>query len=198
MDKKNWCRLILFLITAMAAVAYPVIKIINYELPSVPPAVYRFKAGIVDPYDPFRGRYVALNALPNEILLKEEKEFQDGTYVYAVLSNDKQGIATVVDLVEKPIAKMDCLKIRFYEYGNSKDNTGRTIYRISLPFDRFYLNESIAPEAEKAATDITRNNNGECLIIVKVYSDGNYTIEDLEINGKSIHEYVKDIGRECP
>ena len=196
MDKKNWCRLILFLITALAAVAYPVIKIINYELPSVPPAVYRFKAGIVDPYDPFRGRYVALNPLPNKIILKEEKKFQDGAYVYAVLSNDKQGIATVVDLVEKPIAEMDCLKIRFYEYGNSKDNAGRTIYRINLPFDRFYLNERVAPEAEKAVADITQNNNGECLIIVKVYSDGNYAIEDLEINGKSIHEYLKDIARE--
>ena len=196
MDKRNWCRLILFLITALAAVAYPVIKIINYELPSVPPAVYSFKAGIVDPYDPFRGRYVALNALPNEIILKEEKKFQDGAYVYAVLSNDKQNIATVVDLVEKPIAEMGCLKIRFYEYGNSKDNTGKTRYRISLPFDRFYLNESIAPEAEKAVADITRHNSGECLIIVKVYSDGNYAIEDLEINGKSIHEYLKDIGKE--
>ena len=196
MDKRNWCRLIFFLITALAAVAYPVFKIINYELPSVPPAVYRFKAGIVDPYDPFRGRYVALNALPNEIILKEEKKFQDGAYVYAVLSNDKQGIATVVDLVEKPIAKMDCLKIRFYEYGNSKDKAGRTIYRISLPFDRFYLNESIAPEAEKAVADITRINNGECLIIVKVYADGNYAIEDLEINGQSIHKYLKNIARE--
>ena len=82
MDKKNWCRLILFLITALAAVAYPVIKIINYELPSVPPAVYRFKAGIVDPYDPFRGRYVALNALPNEIILKEEKHCHCGIFLW--------------------------------------------------------------------------------------------------------------------
>lgn len=195
MDKKIWFRLILFLLIVMAGAAYPVIKIIHYEFPAEPPAIYRFKAGIVDPYDPFRGRYVALNALPNEIMLKEKKKFQNGAYIYAVLSNDKQGIATVSDLVQSPVANMDHLKIRYYDHmdpSNSKDKTGGIIYRIRLPFDRFYLNENLAPEAEKAVAEITRQNDGECIIKVKIYSDGNYAIEDLEINGRSIHEYLKN------
>ncbi len=195
MDKKIWFRLILFLLIAMAGAAYPVIKIIQYEFPAEPPAIYRFKAGIVDPYDPFRGRYVSLNPLPNEIILKEKKKFKNGAYIYAVLSNDKQGIATVLDLVQSPVANMNCLKIRFYDYmnpSNYKDKTGGMIYRIRLPFDRFYLNENLAPKAEKIVTEITRQNDGECIIKVKIYSDGNYAVEDLEINGRSIREYLKD------
>ena len=36
-----------------------------------------------------------------------------------------------------------------------------------------------------------RYNKGGCVIKVRIYSDGNYAIEDLEINGKPIREYIR-------
>lgn len=194
MDKKNLCRLVLFIFVVMAGAAYPVIKIIHYEFPSERTAVYRFKAGIADPYDPFRGRYVALNPLPNEAVLREKKDFEPGTEIYAVIGNDKEGLAVISDLVKKPVPGYDCLKVRFEERISSGIYDGRTpaeIYRVRLPFNRFYLNERLAPEADRAVSYATRYNKGGCVIKVRIYSDGNYAIEDLEINGKPIRKYIR-------
>lgn len=196
MRNKKWILLAFFLLSVAAGVAYPVVKILRYDFPMTPPAVYRFEAGIVDPYDPFRGRYVTLSPLPTEVVLHEEKDFDYGDDAYAVLSADARGIAQVVDLVAKPQAGKDVVRVGNVYWPrrmrDSDDNeTGAFGYRISLPFTRFYMNEKLAPEAERVVAEAARRNDGACVIVVNIYKDGNYSIKDLEIEGMPIREYIK-------
>lgn len=200
MRNKKWILLALFLLTVAAGVAYPVVKIVRYDFPLTPPAVYRFEAGIVDPYDPFRGRYVTLSPLPSEVVLHEEKDFGYGDDAYAVLSVDVRGIAQVVDLAEKPQAGKDAVRVNVYWPRRVRDRDGEETdayaYRISLPFTRFYMNEKLAPEAERVVEEAARRNDGACVIVVNIYKDGNYSIKDLELEGMPIREYLKQHPRE--
>lgn len=195
LKNKKWILLALFLLSVAAGVSYPVIKIIRYDF-GTRPAVYRFEAGIVDPYDPFRGRYVTLSPLPTEVILEEDKDFDDYENVYAVLANDGRGIAQVVDLIEKPESGKDAVLVPYYWPRVIQDPTdeeaGKYSYRIRLPFTRFYMNEKLAPAAERAVDEALRRNDGTCTIVVNIYKDGNYAIKDLEINGTPIRQYIEE------
>ena len=52
---------------------------------------------------------------------------------------------------------------------------------IKLPFERFYLNERKAPEAER----LLQKRGSKAELVVMVYPDGIYRVHDLIINGKS-------------
>jgi hypothetical protein len=219
MKNSRLLRLALFIATMIAAASYPAYKIITYEFPADRPAVYRFRSGIVDPYDPFRGRYAALRPLPDSLDLKERIDLPYGGIAYAVLSEDSEGLASIKSLALKPAEGEDCLKVRVFGYMPLDDKGGliKNIeetksapedmaearkepaepaayrYRVRLPFDRYYMNEKLAPEAEKAVAEIMRGGETDAVVIkVRVYKDGNYAIEDLELNGTPIKEALKE------
>lgn len=52
------------------------------------------------------------------------------------------------------------------------------------------MNEALAPEAERVAADIARQE-GRCRIAVKLYEDGSYVISGLEVDGMPIHEFLQ-------
>jgi hypothetical protein len=182
-------KLIVFALAVLAGMAYPASKIIRFEFPGQPPAVYRFRTGIVDPFDPFRGRYVVLRPLPSEVQIPN-KGFDPK---YAVLGLDEKGLATVTDLTEAPVKGRDCVRLESAYFQNW--NKEKPSYGITLPFDRFYLNEELAPEAEKAFNEAIRKGDDVCVIKVNIYQNGDYAIEDLEIEGMPIHQYLKQSTR---
>lgn len=178
----KWVKLALFFLIIAAGSAWPIFKIISFEFSKEAPKIYRFHSAIVDPYDPFRGRYVTLNPQPSELIIAP-KDFDPK---YAVLGTDEDNFATVVDLVEEPIPNQDVIKLKSVYYNYDYDK-----YRFRLPLERFYMNENLAPAAEQAYMKATREGlNSTCAIVVKIYPDGNYTIEDLEIDNQPIREYI--------
>lgn len=177
-------QLIAFSLVVLGGMAYPAAKIIRFEFPDQPPAVYRFRTGIVDPYDPFRGRYVVLRPLPSEVKIADKGDSPK----YAALGRDEKGLATVIDLTESPVKGQDCVRLNSAYFRRWDEFPA---YIINLPFDRFYLNENLAPEAEKAFNEAVRKGDDVCVIKVRIYRDGNYAVEDLEIEGMPIHQYLK-------
>lgn len=223
MRKERLIRLAAFLAVMAAAAAYPVCKIASYEFPSEPPAVYRFRSGLVDPYDPFRGRYVALNPLPDRVCLEEEIEVPYGGYAYAVLGTDREGFASVEDLRTEPADGRDCVKVRVYgrtqldadkkpiepvleTKEDAEESPGGPkpaerhrecraafySYAIRFPFDRYYMNEKIAPEAEKRVFELSRSGTESSVaVVVKIYKDGNYSVQGLETDGRPIEDGLR-------
>lgn len=194
MLKNNKLLLALFLLTVAAGVWYPVLKIIRFEFPSSPPAVFRFNAALYDPYDPFRGRYVALRGAGQTLVSDEPIEFYMDAY--AVLENDEKGLAKVVGLTRKPEPGKPAIRtsnISRYSSTSGKGAEAKKTYNyvVSFPFERFYMNEKLAPEAERAFRAAARSDR-ECVIVVKVYADGNYAITDLEIDGMPIRQFLKE------
>lgn len=193
MLKNNKLLLALFLLTVAAGIWYPVLKIIRFEFPLSPPAVFRFSATLYDPYDPFRGRYVALQGKSQTLVSDEPIDYYAGSY--AVLENDEKGLAKVVGLTRKPEPGKPAIRTSYvsrYSGAPGKDAEPKKThnYVVSFPFNRFYMNEKLAPEAERAFRYAARSGM-ECVIVVKVYADGNYAITDLEIDGMPIREFLK-------
>lgn len=194
MKRADVFRLVILLAVLAAAVYYPVEKILSFEYPEVPPREFRFRTGAVDPYDPFRGRYVTLNPLPNSVKAGNAAENGSRKYRYAVLTEGKDGFAEVVRLAEsppegEPFVRIDYSYMTHEWQGNKKSE--EAYHRFSFPFNRFYLNEELAPEAEKLVADIIRKNADGCVLSVLVYADGSYAVKDLLIEGKPIRDVLR-------
>lgn len=133
---------------------------------------FLFKVVPRDPYDPFKGRYVMLRLAdglnldydaPGEPLVYALFEKQAGTR-YARIA----GIRTV-----KPDAGNYVTAAMKYS-------------RLTLPFDRYYLNENIAPKVESAM----QAGGGEFHVEVRV-KDGTALITGLFINDIPVEEYFR-------
>ncbi len=204
MRNSDKIRLICFILALCAALAYPVRKIISFEFPAVPPKLYLFETEIRDPYDPMRGRYVQLNFKQNQVRLPNKNmqlmEWRSDNKCFAVLEKNPDGTARIADLVpdvkQVPAGK-DFLRVKYNYFQWDYDKTNREqqktgLHTIQLPFDRFYLNESLAPEAEHVVRENTRK--GQAHVRVKVYDNGNFAVDDLIVNGQPILERLREKG----
>jgi len=199
MRKADKIRLVCYILAAGAAFAYPVGKIISFEYPSVPPHVYVFETEIRDPYDPMRGHYVRLNFKQNRVrLANRNMKLQEwGASCYAVLEANPDGTARISDLVtdrKRLPAGKDFLKVKYLYLEQNFDGKRKTpektgVHVIDLPFNRFYLNERLAPEAEQAVRESTRR--GKAFVRVKIYRNGNFVLDDLVVDGKPILERLR-------
>ena len=120
---------------------------------------YKVEVEPYDPYDPFRGRYVALSTrLPN----------YSGYGKYALLERDSRGYALITDCDER----------------TQKDGQ----YVKNLRLDRYYMNEKMAPEAERLQRDLDLSSD-TMYLLVKV-KKGHYVIQGLYIDDIAIEEYL--------
>ena len=195
MNKTNGWRLVLLLAVLIVAAWFSIGTILKFEYPEIPPQEFRFRTGALDPYDSFRGRYVTLNPMPNTVKAgKEESHRRPRDLRYAVLTQGKDGFAEVSRLTEEPPTGVPFVRIRNvfrrYEWhGNQRSDDAQ--YRFSFPFDRFYLNEKLAPEAEALVMETLRKNPNDCVLSVLIYPDGSYAVKDLLIRGESLRVLLR-------
>lgn len=185
------CALLFFLVVSAIAALYPIYKIISYEFPLTQPTIYKFEIEALDPYDSFRGRYIVLSPRPSIIIAENGEDFSGGRYVYAIVTRDKEGFAKIASLsMRQP--DVPSLKIRSpyleREYPGLKK--GESVYRVELPFTKYFMNEKNAPKAEELTAKMLRRGV-KSAAVVKIYRDGNYSVTDIEIGGRSIREYLK-------
>lgn len=187
-SKKN-ILLTLFLLTIIAGVYYPVSKMVHFGY--MPHVICRFQTNLVDPYDVFRGRYVELSPINQTLEIPRGAGFEQHKTTYAILELDGDGFAKVVDLSNKVVpGKINLLlDARYLGIGEA----GGYEYTVYFPFSRYYMNEELAPEAERLLSEIRfdPSQNGLCSIVVKIYADGNFVIDDLEIDGIPVREFIE-------
>src|SRR5262245_32172783 len=133
----------LFGLTAAVQLAVPGALIYRHESTLRHGTPYKFKTAPVDPADAFRGRYVALGFEEHQAPLAANKEFARGQKAYATVETDKDGFARFTSLSTAPPKDKAYLKVHVAWL--SVDSAD-----LQLPFDRFYLEESVAPAAEEA------------------------------------------------
>lgn len=128
---------------------------------------YKFKAYPVDPYDPFRGRYVQFSV--NDVSRKYSTE------KYGIISIDENGFAHIKEFSdEKPIDKpyIESLSDDFF----------------SMPVDRYYMEDKLAPAAENLVAKTIKTD--DVYITVRVLG-GDVVVEGLFINGVAIEDLLK-------
>ncbi len=177
---------ILFVIVAWVQLFIPAQMIFNKEAIIETGTVYKFKTQPVDPSDPFRGKYINLNY---DIRTHKTKDSlwdnQDDVYVY--LENDSLGFAKINQINKTPLEINNdfvIAKVNWYNKNEQKLN-------FSLPFNRYYMEETKAYDAEVAVRDMQRDslpNSTYALVYIK---NGEAVLNDVIINEVSIKDYVE-------
>ena len=150
--------------------------------------LYRFQTAPVDPYDAFRGRYVALGIGQRSVKTDDPDNIGSGQRVYVTLSEDTNGFARLSRATHRRPRDEDYLRMRVsYISGND--------VHFVLPFDRYYMNEKDAPRAESLYREHSRREEQDAFIAVRVLN-GFPVIEDLYVNDKPIMEFLEEKNQE--
>ena len=181
---KTWI-LPALLVLALVQLAVPIGMIVRRELTLREGKAFRFRTAPVDPYDAFRGKYVALAIEPQSVAVKESEKYVRGQPAYAVLAPGTNGFATVVRVEPRRPAVGDYIAVRA-EY----DVWAGGQLRLRWPFDRYYLNERDAPRAEQAYREHSRGGARDAYVQVRV-KNGFAVLEELYVGGKPVAEALK-------
>lgn len=164
--------------------AAPLVQIRSYDRVLAKGELHRFKCMAPDPYDMFRGRYLAVRAMPDTVEIPKEDSFESGHPAFAVLETDEDGFAAVKSLARQRPADGAFVSVTVRSAYDGKAY-------IDWPFDRFYLNERIAPKADEW---FRMNVGGTDPVIAHVrVLDGRAVLADLQQGGKSFREILTEI-----
>lgn len=144
---------------------------------------FKFKTTPVDPFDAFRGRYVALRIEADSVPKPKNTEIKSGRKVYAHIREDEQGFATFSKATTKRPQGVDYLTttVRWI--------SGKKVF-LDMPFDRYYMEEEAAPAAERAYRKHSRQKSKDAYITVRIKS-GFAVLEELYVNDKPILEFIQ-------
>ncbi len=149
---------------------------------------YKFKTAPVDPNDPFRGKYVTLSYEQSNLPIEDESKWVAGETIYVVVTTDEEGFAKVERLSKAtPGDDEDYFEARV----NFVTTDGSNRIMVNFPFDRFYMEESMAPDAEVAYREAQADSTRVTYALVSV-SNGGFVLRDVLIDGVPIKEVVQN------
>ncbi len=174
--------LIIFALAALAQWAAPLSQIWTHEQTLTHGTLIKLKCSAPDPYDPLRGRYLAVRPDQREASVPEGVKLEQGMHIYATLTTGADGLATITSLSVKPPTSGNFVRVKTgYTYDEKAS--------IEWPFDRFYINEKLAPEADEWFAENIRSAKG---IIAEVrVLNGRAVLADLSLDGKPFREILK-------
>ena len=177
--------MLLFALMVVAQLAVPVTMIAERELTLRQGTEYRFRCAPVDPYDAFRGKYVAIGIELEGDLTWRGTPLRRNQAVFVALDVDDEGFARATSLTLEPPESGDYIEAKVSWWASVEESVP-----LTYPFDRYYMEESIAPEAERAYRDATWSEVEQTYITVRVRS-GRSVIDELFIGGKPFREYLE-------
>lgn len=153
--------------------------------------VYHFKTAPVDPSDPFRGKYIVLDFEAEAFKNTTGRQWDRNAEVFAILEEDSDGFAAIANITEeRPGTDVDyfAAEVRFAD---------DEVVRLRFPFERFYLEESKAADAEEIYAESTREDAAEAdaYAVVRI-KEGETALQDVMLDGKSVVELVRERNRE--
>lgn len=180
--KKEWL-ITLFSGLIFLQVIVPVGMIARREITLKNGVAFRFKTAPVDPYDAFRGRYVALRVEANRVLKPAGLNLTSGQRVYAILSVDQEGFAYVSDISLNKPREGSFIKSRVL-YASAVE------VALDLLIDRYYMEENAAPRAEMLYAQRSTRAKQDAYVTVKV-RNGFLVVDGLYIGGEKIEDVLK-------
>lgn len=177
---------ILFILLALVQIYVPAKMILNRESVLVGGTEYKFKAAPIDPYDPFRGKYITLTFAERSVLIEDEHDWYSGETVYVQFTTDINGFAKISSVTKDSPANEDYLEATV-DYVSSNGSQRLT---IEYPFDRYYMEESKAYDAELTYRRSLMDTSRTTYALVRI-KDGDAVLKDVLIDGIPIKEIVK-------
>ncbi len=147
-------------------------------------AVYRFRTAPVDPYDAFRGRYVAVALEPRTVVWPEGRhQLRRRENFYVLLATGEDGFARLTGAsLTRPVTG-DYLRVK------RGWQTGTNEVGLAYLTDRYYLPEDEAPRAETLYREHSRRGRQDACVVLRVRK-GEAVAEDLVIGDRSIRDWL--------
>lgn len=175
--------IVLFICLSIIQVITPLSMIAKREFVLKNGEQFKFKTVPIDPYDAFRGRYVALRIEENYVTAIKDLRLNNGQMVYALIDVDNQGFAKFTTITtSRPINK-PYIQTKIWYFSGDK-------YYLDLPIDRYYMEEKSAPRAEQIYRQHSQRDKQDAYITVRI-KDGFPVIENLFVGGQRIEDAIK-------
>jgi len=145
---------------------------------------YKFKITPVDPYDAFRGKYITLNFEKSSYTVLNKDSFVNDEPIFISLTTDSAGFADIAEITKTPPIKTDFVNAKVNYFYNGQ-------LSFNYPFDKFFMEETKAPKAEKIYRESTRTDSLQEAYALVGVKDGEAALKDVIINGVSIKILAK-------
>ncbi len=181
---------LVFLLIALVQIALPAGRIRLYERTLRDGKAFKFRTAPVDPYDAFRGRYVALRFEAGDAAWSEKEPAGHDQTIFALVEIGADGFARFVSASPNPPASGDYLKAKSGYGSNDKQ------VQVQVPFDRFYMEEKLAPEAERVYREHSANRSERDAYAIVRIRDGLGVIEQVFVGDKPLSEAAREIAQQ--
>jgi len=186
MDSKKWL-LLGFLGMVLLQLYVPFSMILGREDALSNGEAYKFRTAPIDPRNPFMGSYIRLNFENDHLQVPEGHDWHRGQTVFVHLRQDTKGFAQIGGVSKVPPAEgTPYLKAKVRQI--IADDAPK-LY-VDYPFDRYYMEESKAYDAELAHRRLQQAPDSITYALVKV-KDGQAVLEDVMVNGTPIAELIR-------
>ena len=188
MNKRLILPLVCLTLTLVAAVTVPLFRYFEYRDIARHGEKLMFRVAGFDPYDPLRGRFVRIRLepdsmnIPSSLSLKQRWKF-DG---FAEFRTGPDGLAQAVGFSEEEPSGGTFWCMRDCWISGTNNNNEKLF--LSYPVDRFYMNELLAPEAEKVMRDAKKLPEIRAEVRLK---SGAGLIREVYVDGIPLAEYVR-------
>lgn len=172
-----------FIATAIAQLFVPFKMVFENEMAYLGGTEYKFKTAPVDPNDPFRGKYVQLDFAADTIRAKQGT-YTEGEQLYALIENGNDGFARIKKLQRTEPGNTDFIIV---QAGWNYDD----VQHVDFPFNRYYMEESKAPEAESAYISYNRNIDSIPAYAIVAVKRKTAVIKDVMLDNMPIKDYVE-------
>jgi uncharacterized membrane-anchored protein len=172
---------LLFVIFAGLQLVLPLSGIVKQEMVLRNGDVFKFKTEPIDPYDPFRGKYVTIR-IHSRVDLPEEHKFEDEQKVYAVIATEEDGFSVIEKISATCPETNNYFKTKIISLYDQEA-------RLAIPFDRYYIDERKAKKAETLYRKHSRQGEYDAYIQVRV-KNGSAALEELYVGDLPIIEFV--------
>ena len=179
----------LFILVVLAQLYVPFKMILDEENVLKTGKEFKFETAPIDPEDPFRGKYISLHFKNNSFPIKNKKNWIRNEEVYVVLRNNKEGFAEIENvLLNEPKNKKEYIKAKV-EYVISTSKSKKIT--IKYPFERFYMKETKAKNAELLAAK-TLNETAKIVYASVFVKNGKAVLNNVLIDGVPIKDLVSE------
>jgi uncharacterized membrane-anchored protein len=178
--------ILLFIALALIQWAVPISMIVGHENVLAKGKEFRFLTEPIDPEHPFQGRYIFLNFKESSFIVPNPPKFESGDKIFVRLEEDRNGFAIVSCISsERPANDGHYIEARVSYVSHTGNNGDSSEVNFNYPFDRFYLNEYKAPEAENRFRRSQMDTTKLTYALVRIL-DGKAVVKNLYINNEPI------------
>jgi len=175
----------LFVVMCLAQWIVPGKMVYDSENTIAEGTLYKFKTAPIDPSDPMRGKYITLNFQENFFQFTDSAEWQRGEQIFVTFTTDSAGFA-IPEQVYHTRPQAESYLGTFVDY---VDYTYDYKVWYKLPFDRFYLEESKASQAEQIYWKAQRDSAQVAYAEVSI-GQGQAVLKNVIINDKPIIDII--------